>query len=79
MAGIKKIAMCLATVFISVFMLFYIFDNINKVADSCKRGEGNLLICEQLSGFTLSMLVLLLIVGGFLFMIVTVAYLLLAS
>jgi len=79
MAGMKKIALSIVTVFMATFMLFYIFDSINKLAENCKTETTKSLICEQLSGFTLSMLVLLLIIGGFSFTIVIVAYLLLAS
>ena len=74
-----KVALGLVAVFIAVFMLFYIFDNLNKLAEKCKTEEPKSFICNQLSGFTLSMLVILLIIGGFLFVILTTAYLLLSS
>ncbi|MEM5773215.1 MAG: hypothetical protein QXL86_03275 [Candidatus Aenigmatarchaeota archaeon] len=75
----KKIAYGLLTVFVATFMLFYIFDNINKLAEKCKTETPKSFVCEQFSGFTLSMLVILLIIGGFIFMILTTAYILLSS
>jgi hypothetical protein len=75
----KKIAIGLATIFIATFMLFYIFDGINKLAEKCGEEETKSFICQQFSGFTLSMLVVLLIIGGFLFVILTTSYILLSS
>ena len=79
MSATSKIAAGLLTVFIATFMLFYVFDNINKLAEKCKTEEPKSFICEQFSGFTLSMLVILLIIAGFLFMILTTSYILLSS
>jgi len=79
MVGISKIAFGLLTVFVAVFMLFYIFDNINKTAEKCKTEEQKSIICQQLTGFTLTMIVLLLIIGGFMFVVLTIFYILLSS
>ncbi|MEM5879197.1 MAG: hypothetical protein QXU74_01755 [Candidatus Aenigmatarchaeota archaeon] len=75
----NKVVLGLVVVFIATFMLFYIFDNINKLAEKCKTEEPKSFVCEQFSGFTLSMLVVLLIIGGFLFVILTTSYILLSS
>ncbi|MEM5854004.1 MAG: hypothetical protein QXS37_03105 [Candidatus Aenigmatarchaeota archaeon] len=75
----KKIVLGALAVFVATFMLFYIFDNINKLAEECKTEVLKSPICEQFSGFTLSMLVLLLIISGFIFVILTTAYILLSS
>jgi hypothetical protein len=53
---------------IAVFMLFYIFDNINKLAERCKAGE-ELSACTLMTGFNMSMLIILLIVGGFILIV----------
>ena len=79
MAVISKIALGLLTIFVATFMLFYIFDNISKLAERCKTEEPKSIICEHLSGFTLTMFVLLLVIGGFLFIILTASYILLSS
>ena len=79
MNAMKKIALGLSAVFIATFMLFYIFDSINKLAEKCKTEEPKSFVCQQFSGFTLSMLVVLLIIGGFLFVILTTSYILLSS
>jgi hypothetical protein len=79
MSGMTKIAFGLLTVFMATFMLFYIFDNLNKLAERCKTEEPKSFICNQLTGFTLSMLIVLLVIGGFLFVILLTSYLLLSS
>jgi predicted PurR-regulated permease PerM len=79
MDATKKITLGFFVVFIATFMLFYIFDNINKLAEKCKLEEPKSYICQQFSGFTLSMLVVLLIISGFLFVILTTSYILLSS
>jgi hypothetical protein len=74
-----KIVLGLLVVFMATFMLFYIFDNINKLAEKCKTEEPKSFVCQQFSGFTWSMLVVLLIISGFLFVILTTSYILLSS
>ncbi|MEM5836341.1 MAG: hypothetical protein QXR09_03400 [Candidatus Aenigmatarchaeota archaeon] len=79
MGILNKVVLGLVVVFIATFMLFYIFDNLNKLAEKCKSEEQKSFVCEQFSGFTLSMLVVLLLIGGFLFVILTTSYILLSS
>ncbi|MEM5766345.1 MAG: hypothetical protein QW423_01770 [Candidatus Aenigmatarchaeota archaeon] len=79
MGIMNKIAIGLAVVFIATFMLFYIFDNMNNLAEKCKVEVPKSFVCQQFSGFTFSMLVVLLIISGFLFVILTVSYILLSS
>jgi hypothetical protein len=74
-----KIMLSLSVVFIASFMLFYVFDSINKLAEKCKTGEEKSFVCQQFTGFTASMLVVLLIIAGFLFVILTTSYILLSS
>jgi len=75
MKGLSKAWVGLITIFISVFTLFFLFDSIQKLADRCKAGE-TLPVCQQLNSFTLSMLVILLIIGGFVITITATAYIL---
>lgn len=72
------VIVALVIVFIVFFTLFYIFDNLDKIAERCKAGE-ELDICKQLSGFTLHMLLILLIIGGFVLAILSVVYILLSE
>jgi len=74
-----KMLLGILVVFIATFMLFYIFDNLNKLAEKCKTGEINFSVCHKLSGFTLSMLVILLIISGFIFVILVTSYILLST
>jgi len=78
MKGISKIWIGLITIFVSIFALFFLFDNIQKLADRCKAGEI-LVVCKQLNSFTLSMVVILLIIGGFVITITATAYILLSG
>lgn len=68
----------LVVVFVAIFALFYIFDSIGKLAERCKAGE-TLAICQQLTGFTLSMVIILLIIGGFVIVISAVVYIMLSA
>lgn len=73
-----KIILGLITVFIATFMLFYIFDSIDKIAKKCEIETPIPDICDKLSSFTLTMLVVLLIIGGFIITIFSTAYILLS-
>lgn len=75
----SKIAIGLVTVFIAVFMLLYIFNQVQNLADSCGRDPSYSSVCSQLSSFTISMMIILLIVGGFFFIITVAAYVLLSA
>ena len=78
MKGISTAAIGIGTVFIAAFMLFYIFDAIQKFSDGCSTGQSPAVICGQLSSFNLSMLIILLIIGGFALIIMATAYVLLS-
>lgn len=53
----------MATIFVSVFMLFFVFHSLEQLAESCKT--EHMPICDQFTGFTHSMIVILLIISGF--------------
>lgn len=76
--GISHIYIGLVVVFISTFLLFFIFDSLEKLSAQCKT-EDPPQICKQLSGFTMSMLIILLIISGFVITITTTAYIMVSS
>lgn len=78
MRGQGKFLTPLIIVFIATFALFYIFDSLDKISKECKAGEP-LAICSQLSGFTVSMLIILLFIGGFVLIISAVVYIMLSG
>ena len=69
----------LAVVFISVFMLFFVFDSINKLGERCKIPELRTSVCDRLTGPTQVIIIVLLIIAGFIIIIVTTAYILLTA
>jgi len=77
--SITKIILGVTTIVISVFMLFYIFNSINDIADKCKTEVPQPEICKHLTSFTMSLLILLLIIGGFFLTITTTVYILLSA
>jgi len=79
MKGISAVVIGLAAVFIAVFTLFYIFDQIQKLADSCAASPGANPLCSQFTGFTQSILIVVLIIAGFVVIITATAYILLSS
>ena len=79
MRGISKVVIGVATILIAIFTLFWLFDNIQKIADKCKEDMSYSPACAQLNSFTLSMLIILLIIGGFVVMITATAYILLSG
>ncbi|MGC8993582.1 MAG: hypothetical protein ACP5JK_02325 [Candidatus Aenigmatarchaeota archaeon] len=53
--------------FFSVFGLFFIFDNLNKIAEECQKPNPSVsrAICNSFTGFNMNILLVLLIIGGF--------------
>ena len=76
--GLTAIIIGMVTVFVAVFMLFYVFDSLNKSYTQCPTGaEGD--SCNGLNSFSFSIIVILLIVGGFVVVIAATAYILISS
>jgi hypothetical protein len=71
--------MGLATIFIAVFTLFFIFDRIEIMANKCGQDPNHSPVCKQLTGFSLTMIVVLLIIGGLVIMISATAYIILSA
>lgn len=70
----------LVTVFIAIFMLFYVFDSIDKISKKCEAGSEDK-ICEQVGPgkFGVLILVILLIVGGLTLVVCVTGYILLSA
>jgi hypothetical protein len=73
----KVIGIGLATVFVAIFVLFYIFDNISMIMELCEKNK-NLNICTM-GSLPLILLMLLLIVGGLIMIINITAYILISG
>jgi type II secretory pathway component PulF len=69
----------LAAIFISIFMLFFIFDNLEKISDNCRTKGITTGVCQNLTSFTMSMIMVLLIICGFALIISVTAYILLSG
>jgi hypothetical protein len=55
--------------FFSVFGLFFIFDNLNKIGDQCQKGEINQAVCKSFTGLGMNIIIFLLIIAGFVLVI----------
>jgi hypothetical protein len=55
--------------FFSVFGLFFIFDNLNKIAEECQKGRINQVACKSFTGFGMNVIIVLLIIAGFVLVI----------
>jgi len=69
----------LATIVIAAFALFWVFHSMETFATNCKADPNYSTVCDKFSGFTASMLIILLIVGGFVVTITATAYIMLSS
>jgi len=72
----KVIFVGLAVVFVAVFVLLYIFDNLYKVKNLCDKNGVN--VCK-INTFHIIILMLLLIAAGLIIVISTTAYILLSG
>ena len=68
-----------ATIFIAAFLLFFIFHSLEQLSLQCQADPSFSPICTQLTGFSMSMLIVLLIIGGFVLMISATAYIMLSQ
>jgi hypothetical protein len=55
--------------FFSVFGMFFIFDNLNKIAEQCQMGQINQAVCKNFNGFGMNIIIVLLIMAGFILVI----------
>jgi glucan phosphoethanolaminetransferase (alkaline phosphatase superfamily) len=75
--NLKVIIISLITVFVAIFGLFYIVDNISRIMKTCETNK-NLNICT-LGSLPVIILVALLIIGGMIMIINITAYILLSG
>jgi hypothetical protein len=71
----RVIVLGLVVVFIAVFVLVYIFDNLYRIKNICEKGVN---ICK-INTFHIIILMLLLIAAGLIIVISTTAYILLSG
>ena len=69
----------LVTIFVAAFTLFFVFHSLEQLSLRCETDPSSSSLCAQLSGFSMSMLIVLLIIGGFVITITATAYILLAA
>ena len=69
----------LVTVSIAIFALFYVFYSIESIVNQCRIDPTSSVLCPELTGFTLTIITILLVIGGFILIISTVAYILLTA
>ncbi|MFH8092380.1 MAG: hypothetical protein QXM38_00340 [Candidatus Aenigmatarchaeota archaeon] len=72
----KLVIFGLAVVFVAIFVLAYIFDNLYKIRILCIKDNVN--ICK-INTFHVIILMLLLIAGGLIIVVSTTAYILLSG
>lgn len=75
--NLRVVSVSLVIVFIAVFVLFYIFDNIIKFMDKCEK-DKSLKICKS-GSLPMVILMLLLIVGGLIIVVNITAYIMISG
>jgi len=73
----KIIGIGLIVVFVAVFTIFYIVDNLSKVKEKCEK-DKTLKVC-QTNTLTLIAAVLLIMVAGLIIVVLTVAYIMVSA
>jgi type II secretory pathway component PulF len=75
MKGISPVVIGLAAIFVAIFMLFYIFDTLDKLSERCQAGD-QIPLCSQFTSMTFSMLIILLVISGFVITVCITVYIL---
>jgi len=75
--NLKIVSVSLVVVFIAVFVLFYIFDNIIKFMGKCEK-DKSLKICKS-GSLPIVVLMLLLIAGGLIIVVNITAYIMISG
>lgn len=75
--GSQEVFTCMTTILIAVVALFFIFAQIDRIASECQVEWKP--VCDKLSGLTLPMLVILLIIGGLTLVISSSAFMLMSK
>jgi len=75
--NLKIVSVSLIVVFVAVFVLFYIFDNISKIWGLCEK-DKSFKICT-IGSLPVIVLMLLLIAGGLIMVINITAYIMISG
>jgi len=75
--NLRIVSISLVVVFIAVFVLFFIFDNIIKIMDKCEK-DKSLKICKS-GSLPMVILMLLLIAGGLIIVVNITAYIMISG
>jgi hypothetical protein len=75
--NLKIVSVSLTVVFVAVFVLFYIFDNITKIWSLCEK-DKSFKICT-IGSLPVVILMLLLIAGGLIMVINITAYIMISG
>jgi hypothetical protein len=71
----RALPVLLVVIFVSAFMLFYIFNQLERLSMECREGSG-MPICQVFAGFGIHVFVVLLLVCGFNLVIIGAAFVL---
>lgn len=66
--GQSHFTIAVVVIFIAAFMLFFVFDSIDKLAKQCS-GDNPPAVCSRMTSLTFPVMVVLLIIGGFVLVI----------
>jgi len=66
--GQSHFTIAFLVIFIAAFMLFFVFDSIDKLAKECK-GNNPPATCQHMTSLTFPVMIILLIIGGFVLVI----------
>lgn len=69
----------LLTIFIATFSIIFIFINVERIMSMCDTDPSYSSACGQLNGFTSTVLMLLLTVGGMIITLSVTAYILVSA
>ena len=69
-------ALAMVVIFVASLTLMYIFDSLNRLSTKCKNGTAPQDICSAFNGFTMNVLIVLLLIGGFVLIISATVFIL---
>ncbi|TAL47239.1 hypothetical protein EPN87_03425 [archaeon] len=77
MLGEMRIGLTLAIIFVASLTIFYIFGSINAAADKCQTSALD--ICNDLTGMSGTMIIVLILIGSFVMILASTVYLWMSS
>lgn len=79
MKGVSKLVLGILAIILAVLGLFYVFNSLHELSKTCKIAEVKPPICAQLSTFSISLMIVLVIIGAFLILAEITVYILISS